>query len=326
MVAGEINLHRTLETEIAQFLGVEDALLFVSGHAANVSTIGTLMERGDLVVHDEFIHNSAVLGIRLSGAASRSFPHNDLDACERILRECRGSHRNALIVVEGLYSTEGDIPDLAGLVEIKERYGAWLMVDDAHGVGVLGANGRGCAEHCGVDPRRVDIWMGTLSKALASCGGYIAGDRALIEVLKYTAPGFVYSVGLPAPMTAAALAALRVLKAEPERVERLRANGMSFLNQAQDAALDTAGSMGLGVVPVMVGSTLKLGVLVQRLFARGINTSPILPPGVPINTARLRFFVTSEHTDAEIRGAVKATREELDRGGLARMPNVELLR
>ena len=199
MVAGEIPLHRELEEKLAQFCGLEAALLFVSGHAANVSTIGTIMSEDDLIVHDALVHNSAMVGARLSRAESYSFRHNDPDGCERLLRLHRDKHRNALVVIEGLYSTEGDIPDLARFVDIKERYGAWLMVDDAHGLGVLGAHGRGCAEHCGIDPRKIDILMGTLSKTLASCGGYIAGNRQLIDILRYSAPGFVYSVGLPPP-------------------------------------------------------------------------------------------------------------------------------
>jgi 8-amino-7-oxononanoate synthase len=312
MVAGEIPLHRTLEKKIAEFCGVEDALLFVSGHAANVSTIGSLMNENDLIVHDEFVHNSAMVGIRLSGATSRSFRHNNLEACEKVLRESRGNHQNCLIVIEGLYSTEGDVPDLARLVALKERYGAWLMVDDAHGIGVLGERGSGCAEHCGVDPRRVDIWMGTLSKTLASCGGYIAGEKALTEILKYTAPGFVYSVGLPPPMTAAALAAVRVLEAEPERVARLHRNGALFIDEAREAGLDTGNSLGLGILPVMVGTSIRVGKATQRLFDRGINVSPIFSPGVPINASRLRFFVTSEHTADEIRTTVRATRDVLD--------------
>jgi 8-amino-7-oxononanoate synthase len=312
MVAGEIPLHRTLETEVAEFCGTEDALLFVSGHAANVSTIGTLMNDSDLVVHDEFVHNSAVVGIQLSGATSRSFRHNNLDQCEKILRESRGNYQNALIIIEGLYSTEGDIPDLARLVEIKERYGAWLMVDDAHGLGVLGERGSGLAEHCGVDPKKIDILMGTLSKTLASCGGYIAGEKALIEVLKFTAPGFVYSVGLPPPMTAAALAALRVIKGDPARVARLRTNGALFMREAREAGLDTGNSQGLGILPIMVGTSLRVGKMTHRLFARGINASPIFSPGVPINAARLRYFVTSEHTPDEIRTTIRTTREELD--------------
>ena len=312
MVAGEIPLHRTLEEEIAEFCGTEDALLFVSGHAANVSTIGTIMNDGDLVVHDEFVHNSAVVGIQLSGATSRSFRHNNLDQCEKILREHRGNYQNCLIIIEGLYSTEGDIPDLARLVEIKERYGAWLMVDDAHGLGVLGERGSGLAEHCGVDPKKIDILMGTLSKTLASCGGYIAGESALIEILKYTAPGFVYSVGLPPPMTAAALAALRVIKNDPARVARMRSNGALFMREAHAAGLDTGNSQGLGILPVMVGTSLRVGKMTHRLFERGINASPIFSPGVPINAARLRYFVTSEHTPDEIRTTVRTTREEMD--------------
>ena len=312
MVAGEVHLHRTLEQEIADFCGTEDALLFVSGHAANVSTIGTIMSDGDLVVHDEFVHNSAVVGIQLSGATSRSFRHNNLDQCEKILRESRGNYQNALILIEGLYSTEGDVPDLARLVELKERYGAWLMVDDAHGLGVLGERGKGLAEHCGVDPRKIDILMGTLSKTLASCGGYIAGESALIEILKYTAPGFVYSVGLPPPMAAAALAALRVIKDEPVRVSRMRGNGALFMREAREAGLDTGNSLGLGILPVMVGTSLKVGKITHRLFERGINASPIFSPGVPINAARLRYFVTSEHTPEEIRTTVRTTKEELD--------------
>ncbi len=312
MVAGEIPLHRTLEEEIAEFCGTEDALLFVSGHAANVSTIGTIMNDGDLVVHDEFVHNSAVVGIQLSGATSRSFRHNNLDQCEKILRESRGNYQNCLIIIEGLYSTEGDVPDLARLVEIKERYGAWLMVDDAHGLGVLGERGSGLAEHCGVDPKKIDILMGTLSKTLASCGGYIAGESALIEILKYTAPGFVYSVGLPPPMAAAALAALRVIKDDPARVARMRKNGALFMREAHEAGLDTGNSKGLGILPVMVGTSLRVGKMTHRLFERGINASPIFSPGVPINAARLRYFVTSEHTPDDIRTTVRTTREEMD--------------
>jgi 8-amino-7-oxononanoate synthase len=313
LVAGETTLHRELEAELAEFLGLDDALLFVSGHAANVSTIGTIMGEGDLIVHDEFVHNSAVVGTRLSGAASFSFRHNDLEAMEVILRKNRPQHRNALIIVEGLYSTEGDVPDLRRAVELKKRFGAWLMVDDAHGVGVLGKTGRGCAEHCGVDPRDVDIWMGTLSKSLASCGGYIAGSKDLIDILRYAAPGFVYSVGLPPAMTAAALASLRVLQAESERVDRLRANGALFLREAHAAGLNTGNSEGLGMLPVIAGDMIETVRVWHRVFARGINPSLIIYPGVPMKAGRLRFFLTSEHTPEQIQFAVRATKEELGR-------------
>ena len=313
MVSGDTPLHRELEQEIAQTIGVESALVFVSGHAANVSTIGTLMNADDLIVHDEFVHNSAVVGMRLSGADTRTFRHNDLDALEDILRTERTKYRNVLVVIEGLYSTEGDLPDLARVVEIKDRYGAWLMVDDAHGCGVLGATGRGLAEHCGVDGAKVDIWMGTLSKAYASCGGYIAGNTELIELLRYAAPGFVFSVGLPAAMTASALTALRIIQREPERVERLHRNSKLFFDGARARGLDTGRAAGIAMLPIMVGNTGRAATMVSRVLERGVNASFIMYPGVPMNAARLRFFMTSEVTRTDIETALDITKEELGR-------------
>jgi 8-amino-7-oxononanoate synthase len=311
MVSGDTPIHRDLEKEIADFLGVDASIVFVSGHAANVSTIGSIMTDSDLIVHDEFVHNSAVMGMRLSGATARPFHHNRLEKLEAILREERAKYRNCLIVIEGLYSTEGDVPDLARLVEIKEKFGAWLMVDDAHGAGVLGSNARGLAEHCGVDPRKVDIWMGTLSKAFASVGGYIAGDFELVEVLKHSAPGFVFSVGLPPSLGAVALTALRVIKREPERVARLHKNGKQFLEEAHTRGLDTGRSLGYGMLPIMVGASPRAAKLVHRMYARGINTSLIIYPGVPMNAGRLRFFLTSEFTPDEISSAVQTAAEEM---------------
>jgi 8-amino-7-oxononanoate synthase len=313
MVAGDTPLHRALEQEIADTIGVDASVVFVSGHAANVSTIGTLMTDGDLIVHDEFVHNSAVVGMRLSGARALTYPHNRLDKLEAILRTERASYRNVLVVIEGLYSTEGDVPDLARVVEIKERYGAWLMVDDAHGCGVLGRTGRGLAEHCGVDARKVDIWMGTLSKAYASCGGYIAGNHDLIKILKYSAPGFVFSVGLPPSITAAALAALRVVKREPERVQRLHRNGAYFLEQAHARGLDTGRAIGIAMLPIMVGAATRAAKLVTLMFERGVSTSLIIYPGVPLNAGRLRFFLTSNTTEEEIRAALDIAREQIAR-------------
>jgi len=311
IVAGERPLHRALEVALAEFYGVEDAVAFVSGHATNVSAIGVLMGADDLILHDEFMHNSAIVGARLSRATCVSFRHNNLDALEEALKANRAKHRNALIVVEGLYSMDGDFPDLPRLIEIKRRYGAWLMVDEAHALGVLGATGRGIAEHFGTDPHDVDIWMGTLSKTLGACGGYIAGKRELIEIMKFQAPGFVYSVGLSPPITAAALAALELLKAQPERVARLQANGKLFLEEANAAGLDTGTSAGYAVVPVIVGDTIKVVKLTERLLARGVNALPIFYPAVPMKAARVRYFITSEHTPEQIRTAVAVTRDEL---------------
>jgi 8-amino-7-oxononanoate synthase len=311
MVAGETPLHHELEREIADFLGVEDALLFVSGHAANVSTIGTIMTESDLIVHDEFVHNSAVIGMRLSRATCIGFAHGKFDQLEQILRRERGKYRNCLVIVEGLYSTEGDVSDLAPVVHLKERFGAWLVVDDAHGLGVLGKNGRGIAEHCGVDARKVDIWMGTLSKTLASCGGYIAGDSVLIDVLKHAAPGFVYSVGLLPAQTAAALAGLRVIKAEPERVAKLHAHGRFFLEHARSLGLNTGVSSGYGMLPVIAGDVARAIKLWHATFNRGINPSLIVYPGVPMKAGRLRFFLTAAHSREQVRQAIDITAEEL---------------
>jgi 8-amino-7-oxononanoate synthase len=310
LVAGERPLHRQLERALADFYETEDCIVYVSGHATNVSTIGVLMNPGDLIVHDDLMHNSALMGAKLSRATSVAFRHNNLDDLEKVLRENRLQHANAMILVEGLYSMDGDFPDLPRLIEIKKKYGCWLMVDEAHSLGVLGKTGRGVAEHFGIDFREIDIWMGTLSKTLGSCGGYICGNAVLIEILKYQSPGFVYSVGLSPPGAAAALAALEVLKAEPERVARLQANGRLFLQEAKAAGLDTMTSEGYSVVPVMVSCPVRAVRLTDRLITCGINALPIIHPAVPMKAARLRFFITSKHTPEQIRSTVKTVATE----------------
>ena len=189
IVAGEIPLHGKLEQALARIYDADSALAFVSGHATNVSTISALMDVNDIVIYDELSHNSIVVGAKLSGSATFSFRHNDMDALERLLKRERPLRRNALIVVEGLYSMDGDLPDLPRLIDMKQRYGAWLMVDEAHALGVVGKRGFGSAEHFGLDPKLVDIWMGTLSKTLAGCGGFIAGAKELIEFSSSGRPG-----------------------------------------------------------------------------------------------------------------------------------------
>ena len=312
VVAGERPGHISLEQALAAHYRTQGCVVMVSGHATNVTTIGALLEAGDVVFHDALSHNSIVTGVQLSGAQRRSFAHNDLDALENLLQATRHEHRRALIVVEGLYSMDGDAPDLAGFVALKKRYDAWLMVDEAHGLGVTGRTGAGLFEHCGVDPKEVDIWMGTLSKTLSGCGGYICGPTALIEYLKHSAGGFVYSVGMSPPIAAAAEAALAVMQAEPERVERLRRNGTLFLTTARKLGLDTGFSLGLAVIPIIVGDSLKAVTLSDRLFKRGINVQPIIHPAVPERSSRLRFFITSEHTPDQIRETVTALADELD--------------
>lgn len=311
IVAGERPGHIKLEKALAAHYGTEACVVMVSGHATNVTAIGAILESADVIFHDALIHNSVVTGAQLSGAQRRSFAHNDAASLEKLLEATRHEHRRALIVVEGLYSMDGDAPDLAAFVELKRRYDCWLMVDDAHGLGVLGRTGAGLHEHCGVDVSDVDIWMGTLSKTLSACGGYIAGPSVLIEYLKCTAGGFVYSVGLSPPLAAAADAALTVMLAEPERVERLRRNGNLFLAIAKKNGLNVGTSLGLAVIPVIVGDSLKAVTLSNRLYTRGINVQPIIHPAVPERASRLRFFITSEHTTDQIKDTVAAITEEL---------------
>jgi 8-amino-7-oxononanoate synthase len=309
--AGERQVHRDLEAALARLSGTEDAIAFVSGHATNVSVIGELLGPEDLIVADAVIHNSIVEGAKLSGAKRILCPHNDLDAIERALRLNRARYRRALIVVEGLYGMDGDVPDLAGLIKLKRRYNAWLMVDEAHATGALGRTGRGVAEEQGVDPAEVEIWMGTLSKTLAAAGGYIAGSRALIELIKYTSPGFVFSVGLSPPVAAAATAAVDVMMREPWRAAALRRNGRALLEKAKAHGLDTGLSIGASVVPVIVGNSPQTVMLSERLLERGFNVVPAVFPGVAENQARLRFFVTSEHTPEQIDAVIDAVAEEL---------------
>ena len=305
VVSGERPIHAALEREIARFIGVDDAIVFIGGHPANVSTISHLFATDDVILCDALMHNSAVQGAEFSGARRLTFPHNDWRTLDTMLQRVRGRHRRALIVLEGVYSADGDVPDLRRFVEVKERHGAMLMVDEAHSLGVLGATGRGIAEHAGVDPGAVDIWMGTLSKSLASCGGYIAGSSALVEYLKYTAPGFVYSVGIPPSNAAAALAALKKLIAEPSRVAALRERAAYFLRRCREEGLDTAASGGTPVIPVIVGDSLRAAKLSAMLLAAGVNVQPMVAPAVPNDRARLRFFVASTHTESEIDTTVR---------------------
>jgi 8-amino-7-oxononanoate synthase len=305
VVSGERPIHGELEAAIAELYNTEAAIAMVSGHATNVTVIGTLLGKNDLVLHDAAIHNSAVEGAKLSGARRIAFAHNDLGAAERELVAHRGRAGRALLVIEGHYSMDGDLPDLAGFIALARRHKAWLMVDEAHSLGVLGATGRGIAEHQGVDPAGVDIWMGTLSKTLSACGGYIAGQERLISYLKYSAPGFVYSVGMPPVLAAAALASIQVMLAEPERVARLQSNASLFLRLARAAGFDTADSGGMAIVPVILGSSIVAARLAQAMFDAGVNVQPILYPAVPERSARLRFFMSSTHTEAQIRQTVE---------------------
>lgn len=301
VASGERPFHRALEAELAAAQGVDDALVFTAGHATNVTTIGHLFGKGDLVLHDELIHDSALQGIKLSGAGRRGFRHDDPDHLELLLRELRRHHNRVLIVVEGVYSMDGDICALPRYVALKERYGCLLMVDEAHSFGILGARGTGVGEHYGIDGRSVDLWMGTLSKSLASCGGWIGGSKDLLTYLRYTAPGFVYSAGLTAANGVSALASLRLMLEEPWRVAQLRDNAKLFHDALVSRGIDTGPARGgSGVVPAITGNSLHALLLSQRLLDQGINVQPIVYPAVADDAARLRFFLSSTHSAAQL--------------------------
>ncbi|MGA8601876.1 MAG: aminotransferase class I/II-fold pyridoxal phosphate-dependent enzyme [Beijerinckiaceae bacterium] len=304
LVGGERSTHQLFEEEIASFLGTETALSLVSGYLTNLTTITHLMAGRDALFIDELSHNSIVSAAKSSGAEVVVFRHNDLDHLDELLANNRENYRNVLIVVEALYSMDGDIADLPRIVEIKDRHQAWLLVDEAHSLGVLGATGRGICEHAGVDPNRVDLIIGTLSKTLASCGGFIAAKRSITEWLRYTLPGFVYSVGLSPVITAAARAALQLMQEETWRIDRLAQNAERFRQCAHEAGLDTGPAIGRGVVPILFGSSRETMLASQHLLEHGFYCPPIVQIGVPKDQPRLRFFISASHTEEEIRKVI----------------------
>ena len=312
VASGERPFHHELEALLAECQRAEDALLFTAGHATNVTTIGHLMGPDDLILHDELIHDSALQGIKLSGSARRSFKHDDMADLERQLRQLRGNFQKCLIIAEGVYSMDGDLCQLPALVALKKRHGCLLMVDEAHSFGICGPTGCGVGEHYDVAPGDVDIWMGTLSKSLASCGGWIAGSAPLIRYLRYTAPGFVYSAGLTPANGVAALASLRLMLEEPERVQQLQSNARFFHDECTKRGLDTGPALGgSAVIPVVTGNSMHALVLSQRLMEQGINVQPIIYPAVADDASRLRFFLSSTHTEAQLRWTAERVAETL---------------
>src|SRR5262249_5620282 len=311
VASGEKPLHGELEGEIARFLGVEDAIVMVGGHGTNVGVIGHLLGPGDLIIHDALAHDSIMGGAKLSGAKRRPFPHNDWEALDRMLGEIRHQYKKVLIAIEGTYSMDGDVPRLDKFIEVKKRHKALMLVDEAHSFGVLGATGRGIGEHFEVRPADVELWMGTLSKTLASCGGYIAGSKSLVQWLKYTCGAFVYSVGISPPNAAASLAALRKLEAHPEIVHTLQKRARFFLELCRERGINTGMSEGTAVVPAIVGGSRDCLQLAGALHRRGINVQPILYPAVEEHLARLRFFITARHTPDQLRTCADALAEEL---------------
>jgi 8-amino-7-oxononanoate synthase len=309
MVGGNNTILDELDAELARFLGTERAVVFPCGYGTNASLFNHLFGAGDLILYDELAHNSIMQGAGASKAGKRSFRHNDPEQLDGLLRDLRSQYKRVVVAIEGVYSMDGDYPDLPKFIGVKKRHNALLYVDEAHSLGTMGPEGRGICDFFGCDPADGDLWMGTISKALGAGGGYLAGGERLIRYLGYTTPAFVFSTACSPPNAAAALEGLRVIQREPWRVTRLRERSELFLKLAADCDLDTGESSDTPVIPIIVGSSSRAILVSQMLLERGINARPILYPAVRETAARVRFFITSEHSEEQIVQAVEAVAE-----------------
>ncbi|WP_447979505.1 8-amino-7-oxononanoate synthase [Candidatus Nitrospira bockiana] len=303
LLCGTLVPHADLEQALAAFKETEAALVFSSGYAANLGLIPALVRPGDLVLADRLCHASLLDGCRLSGARLRVFRHNDVAHLDELLARHAGP-RPALIVTEGVFSMDGDAASLPEIVECAERRGALLLVDDAHGTGVMGAHGRGTIEHFGLTAR-IPFHMGTLSKAIGASGGYVAGDRSFIDYVINTARSFIYSTAPPPSIAAAATEALRLLQAEPERRARLWANRAYLHDGLRALGFQIPGTVS-PILPVIIGDARLALRFADRLLAHGIYAPAIRPPTVPKSTSRIRVSVTASHTREHLDAALAA--------------------
>lgn len=300
-LAGTLDLHRELEETIAAFKGAEAAITFSSGYVTNLTTISTLVGRHDYVFSDKLNHASIVDGCLLSGARFVRFRHNDIDDLERRLAQAPAQAAK-LVVCDAVFSMDGDIIDLPRLVEVCRRHDAWLMIDEAHSIGVLGEKGRGIEEHFGMEGV-VDIKMGTLSKTIPSVGGYIAGSQPLIDYLRHTSRAYIFSAALPPAQAAAALEAFRVIQEETWRVERLRENTQRFIQGLRACGFDTMRTE-TAIVPVLCGTDELAFAMTREAHQEDVFVLPVVSPAVPEGTARLRATVTAAHEAPEIDRAI----------------------
>ncbi|HMB08698.1 MAG TPA: 8-amino-7-oxononanoate synthase [Isosphaeraceae bacterium] len=306
LVTGWSEVHHALADDLARFEQAEAAVVFPSGFAANLGTIAALVGTGDAVYADRLNHACLIDGVRLSGARLRVYPHRDAGRLEAILARDRERFRRSLIATEGAFSMDGDLAPLADLADLAERFGAMLLVDEAHGTGVFGPDGRGAAAEAGVADR-VPIKVGTLSKALGSVGGFVAGSRRLVDWLVNHARTLIYSTALPPAAVAAARAALAIVRAEPWRRERVRALGARLRADLTAGGLDVGPSVG-PIVPVRLGEAGRAVDVADRLRGRGFLVPAIRPPTVPAGTARLRVSLTATQADDDIAALARAIR------------------
>jgi 8-amino-7-oxononanoate synthase len=315
LLNGTTRMHLELESEIADWMGAEDAIVFTTGHQANVGTLGTILSPGDTVVVDSGDHASILDGCLLSRAKLRAFRHNRLDKLEKMLERAAGDGGGVLVVVDGVFSMEGDIAPLPEIAELCRRYGARLMVDEAHGAGVLGARGAGTAELLGVEDR-VDLRMGTFSKSLASCGGFVAGSAEVIEFLRIQSRAFLFTASAVPAATGAALAALRVIRSDDGRelLARVLENARYFRDGLEERGfavvspqpLPEGGDVVTPIIPVLIGDDWQAGLLWKALFAEGVFVNTALHPAVPPGGALLRTSVMATHDRPMLDRALEA--------------------
>lgn len=299
LINGNLRVHEELEERLAEFLGCESALAFSTGYMANVGVIPALVGPGDLLVSDALNHASIVDGGRLSKARVCVFPHGDVDALDALLARERGTARELLVAVDGVYSMDGDVAPLRGIRETVLRHDAMLLVDDAHGTGTLGERGRGSLEHAGLEAGSADCLLGTLGKSLGSFGAFVAGSSALRDLLVNAARSFIFSCALAPPQVAAAIAALDVLEREPWRRWQLQARAAQLRARLCAAGISTEPS-ATHIVPVIVGDNEATMQTCERLLARGFYAQGIRHPSVPVGTARLRITLMASHTEADV--------------------------
>ena len=299
-LAGSLDLHTELEETIAEFKNTEAAVTFTSGYVTNLTVVSTLIGRGDYVISDKLNHASIVDGCLMSGAKFLRFRHNDMDALETRLQQTNDNTK--LVIADSVFSMDGDIVDFPRMVELCRKYGAWLMIDEAHSVGVLGKTGRGIEEHFGLEGT-IDIKMGTLSKTIPSVGGYVAGKADLIKYLRHASRAYIFSAALPPAQAAAAKEAFQVILDEPWRVEKLRANTEQFINGLKQRGFDTM-QTETAIVPVLCGSDEAAFAMTREAQLQDIFVLPVVSPAVPPGLARLRATVTASHEAGEIEHAM----------------------
>ncbi len=301
LLAGTTKAHEELEEKIAHFKGTEDAVTYSSGYVTNLAAITTLSQRGDLVIMDKLDHASIIDGCLLSGANHRSFLHNNMESLEKILAQS-DHYQNKLIVVDAVYSMDGDIANLPEISRLARKYEAKLMVDEAHSIGVIGKTGHGIEEHFGLR-NAVDIHMGTLSKTIPSVGGYLAGKKDVINFLKLTSRPFIFSASLPPVAVITAKACFEVIEEEPDLVNRLQKNILQFRKGLEKLGFNTGNSQ-TAIIPIMIGDEKRTLQLCKRVNEEGVFICPILFPAVPKNTDRLRAHVLATHTPEDITQAL----------------------